>query len=145
MRIVRYNPRYNRVNLFNEFDRMFENTFGASLFDANVNLGLPIDVVENEEGFVVKASVPGVNPDDVEITLEEDVLAIKGEIKAEDEVEEENYHIRERRYGAFGRNIRFPVAVNAEAVEATYDNGVLTLNVPKAEAVKPKKIVIKAS
>jgi HSP20 family protein len=107
--------------------------------------GLPLDVVENEEGYVVKASVPGISPDDVEITIEENVLSIKGEFSKDSETEEETYLIRERRAGGFGRSIRFPVEVNVEAVDATYENGVLTLNVPKVEEVKPKRVAIKVS
>ena len=141
MKIVRWNPQINRMRYFNEFERSLEMPRWAPAG----NLGLPLDVTENEDGFVVKASVPGTNPDDVEITFEEDVLTIKGEVAEESEVEEVNYHLRERRSGSFGRSIRFPVDVDAEAVEATYENGVLTLNIPKVEEVKPKRIEIKVS
>ena len=143
MKIVRWNPRYARRTMFNEFDRFFEQGRDWPRWETSEKSALPVDVVENENGYTVKASVAGINPDDVEITFEEDVLTIKGEIAAEEESEGENYQIRERRFGSFGRSIRFPVEVNAEAVEATYEHGVLTLNVPKAEEVKPKRIEIK--
>jgi HSP20 family protein len=123
------------MNLFNEFER----------WNAPTNLGLPLDVIENEDGYVVEASVPGVNPDDVEITFEDDVLTIKGQVQEVIENEGVNYHIRERRTGEFGRSIRFPVNINVEQVEATYTNGILTLAVPKAEEVKPKRIAIKVA
>ena len=135
MKIVRWNPRYGSMNLFNEFER----------WNAPTNLGLPLDVIENEDGYVVEASVPGVNPDDVEITFEDDVLTIKGQVQEVIENEGVNYHIRERRTGEFGRSIRFPVNINVEQVEATYTNGILTLAVPKAEEVKPKRIAIKVA
>lgn len=138
MRIVRYAPR--TANIANEFDRLFEGAFGGS-----TGAPLALDVVENEDAYTVKASVPGVHPEDVEIVFEDKVLSIKGEFKADEEVEGETYHIRERRSGSFGRSLRFPVDVNADAIEATYANGVLTLSVPKAEAVKPKRIEIKAA
>ena len=141
MKIVRWNPQINRMRYFNEFERFLDMPRWAPAG----NLGLPLDVTENEDGFVVKASVPGINPDDVEITFEENVLTIKGEVAEESEVEEVNYHLRERRSGSFARSIRFPVDVDAEAVAATYENGVLTLNVPKVEEVKPKRIEIKVS
>jgi len=141
MKIVRWNPQVNRMRYFNEFERFLERQMDQSARE----FGLAVDVAENEEGFVVRASVPGINPDDVEITFEDNVLTIKGEITEEEEKEEENYHIRERRSGSFGRCIRFPVEVNAEAVEATYTNGVLTLNIPKVEEVKPKRIEVKVS
>ena len=140
MKIVRWNPQINRMRYFNEFERYLDRQI-----DTTGYRGLPLDVVENEEGYVVKASVPGINPDDVEITIEEDVLSIKGEFTKDSEAEEETYLIRERRAGGFGRSIRFPVEVNVEAVEATYENGVLTLNVPKVEEVKPKRVAIKVS
>ena len=140
MKIVRWNPRYYRNSLLNEFDRVFE---GAPNWGAPASLAL--DVIENDEGYVVEASVPGINPDDVEITLEDDVLTIKGEVKEQHDVEEDNYRLRERRYGSYGRSIRFPMAVDADNVAATYENGVLTLTVPKAEAVKPKRIAIKTA
>ena len=140
MKIVRWNPQINRRRYFNEFERYLERQM-----DAPGYRGLSLDVAESEDGYVVKASVPGINPDDVEITIEEDVLTIKGEVAKDSETEEETYLIRERRAGGFGRSIRFPVEVNAEAVGATYENGVLTLNVPKVEEVKPKRVEIKVS
>ena len=140
MKIVRWNPQINRMRYFNEFERYLERQMDTSNYR-----GLPLDVVESEEGYVVKASVPGINPDDVEITIEEDVLTIKGDYVSDSETEEETYLIRERRAGGFSRSIRFPVEVDAEAVGATYENGVLTLNVPKVEEVKPKRVEIKVS
>ena len=135
MKIVRWNPRVNRMRHYNEFDRL-----GGW---RNMYRGLPLDVTENEEGYVVKASVAGINPEDVDITIEENVLSIKGEYVQESESEEENYLMRERFAGSFGRSIRFPLEVNAEAVDANYENGVLTLNIPKVEEVKPKRVEIK--
>ncbi len=142
MRIVRWNPRVNRMRHFNEFGRFLDQPMDWTRRYSSL-LGLDVDVIENDENFVVKASVPGISPEDVEITFEDNVLTIKGEILEEEEKEEENYHIRERRSGKFGRSFRFPVDVNAEAVEATYTDGVLTLNVPKVEEVKPKRIEVK--
>jgi HSP20 family protein len=128
------------MRYFNEFERYLERQMDTSGYRR-----LPLDVTESEEGYVVNASVPGINPDDVEITIEEDVLTIKGEFSKDSEIEEETYLIRERRAGSFSRSIRFPVEVNAEAVDAIYENGVLTLNVPKVEEVKPKRVEIKVS
>ena len=140
MKIVRWNPQINRMRYFNEFERYL-----GQQMDKPGYRGLPLDVVESGEDYVVKASVPGINPDDVEITIEEDVLTIKGDYAKDSETEEETYLIRERRAGSFGRSIRFPVEVNAEAVDATYENGVLTLTVPKVEEMKPKRVEIKVS
>lgn len=137
MKIVRWSPRMNRMRYFNEFDRMRER---QSAFR-----DLPLDVNENDDGYVVKASIAGINPEDVEITIEDNVLTIKGEYAEESETEEENYLMQERFSGRFGRSIRFPVDVNVEDVEANYEHGVLTLDVPKVEEVKPKRVEVKVS
>jgi HSP20 family protein len=139
-KVVRWAPM-NPVNLFNEFDRLFERPSARTASEWSIAL----DVAETDAAYLVKATVPGINPDDMEITLEDDVLSLKGELQRDEEVEEAKYHVRERRYGAFSRSIRFPMAVNGDAVEATYTNGVLSLNIPKAEAVKPKRITINAN
>ena len=129
------------VNLFNEFDRLFERPLAQSTNDWSIAL----DVAENDDAYLIQATVPGINPDNLEITLEDGVLTLKGEILRDEEVEDVKYHLRERRYGSFSRSIRFPVAVNGDAVDATYSNGILSLNIPKAEAVKPKRITISAN
>jgi HSP20 family protein len=104
---------------------------------------LALDVAEKEDAYVVKASVPGVNPEDVEITLTDNVLTIRGEMKDDKEIKEENYQLRERRFGQFVRSVTLPVTVEADKVEAVNENGVLTLTLPKAEAVKPRKIEVR--
>lgn len=139
-RLVRWNPVRQQMNLFNEFDRLFDRP--SLPYRMSENWGLALDVAENEDGYTVKASVPGINPDDLDITLEDNVLTIKGEVQNDEEIEEEKYHIRERRYGSFSRSIKFPVLVQSDNIAASYDKGVLTLDVPKAEEVKPKRISI---
>lgn len=136
--LVRWNPTRS---LFSDFDRLFQTTPYLRR-NAVSEWSLALDVAENEEGYIVKASVPGMNPDDLEITLEDNVLTVKGEVKSSEEINDEQYHVRERRFGSFSRNIRFPVEVNADDVEASYEHGILTLNVPKAEEVKPRRISV---
>ncbi len=147
MTLVRWNPT-RTMSLFNEFERMFDEAFNMMNLPQMRTLPqmwqLALDVAETDDGFIVKASVPGVNPDDLEITLENNLLTIKGELKEDQEINQEQYHLRERRYGTFSRSITLPVAVNSEEIEATYENGVLRVFVPKAEEVKPKRISIKA-
>ena len=140
-KIVRWSPFHN--SLFDEVDRFFAPT--PSQPRTARTWGIAIDVAENENSYVLKATVPGINADDLEITLENKVLTLKGEVKKDEEFENNQYHVRERRHGSFSRSIRFPVDVNSEDVSASYENGVLTLNVPKAEAVKPKRIEVKVS
>ena len=104
---------------------------------------LPLDVVEDDDAYIVKASIPGVDADDIEITMADNVLTLKGETKQEKDVEEKTYRLHERWYGAFSRSVSLPAPVDADKVEATHENGVLTLRLPKSEAIKPKKIPVK--
>jgi HSP20 family protein len=129
-------------------ERFFEEPFfsGAPTWSQQRNGGawnLALDVAEDADAYTVKASVPGINPDDIEITLTDNVLTIKGETKTERENKETNWHVRERRYGSFMRSVTLPATVDADKVEATNEHGVLTLRLPKAETVKPKRISIK--
>jgi HSP20 family protein len=151
-KIIRWNPMREASDLMNEFDRVFESPFyrarrGLPLRTTDVvgSWSLALDVAEKDDVFTVKASLPGVSPEDLNVTLEDNVLTVQGEIKEDETIEEETYHIRERRYGSFSRSLRFPVPVNSSEIEAAYENGVLTLTVPKAEEVKPKRIEIKAA
>ena len=102
-----------------------------------------IDVFEKGDKFVVKAEVPGMKEDDIHVSVEGDVLTIKGEKKTELEVKEEDYYRSERSYGSFFRSIALPSTVDASKIEADYDNGVLEVSIPKKPEVKPKKIAIK--
>ena len=106
---------------------------------------LALDVAESEDGYVVKASLPGIKSDDLEITFSENVLTIKAEVEHDTELEEARYHMRERRYGTFSRSIRFPAGIESDKIEADFDDGVLKLHLPKAEDVKPKKIAISST
>ncbi|KAA3657672.1 MAG: Hsp20/alpha crystallin family protein [Chloroflexi bacterium] len=144
-KIVRWSPMRDMVNMHNEMDRMFEEAFNAPRlrWQEPTNWGLALDVAESEEGFLVQASVAGVNPNDIEITLSDNVLTIKGELKSDENIDDSQYHLRERRYGSFERSVTLSVPVNADAIDATYEHGVLSLTIPKAEEVKPKRIAIK--
>ena len=109
------------------------------------NWSVALDVVENDDEFVIKASLPGINPDDLEITFIDGKLTIKGEVTEEEKVEEARYHLRERRFGSFSRSIKLPSGIDSEKIDAKYESGVLELHLPKVEEVKPKKITIKTS
>jgi HSP20 family protein len=147
--LTRWEPFREMTTLSRAMDRMFDRfldeTYGEmpTLWEKGNSYTLAVDVAEKEGEYLVKASVPGINPEAIEVTLNDNVLTIKGETKAEKEQTEGNYHLRERHYGSFMRRIALPGAIDAEKVEATNENGVLTLVVPKAEAVKPKRIEIK--
>jgi HSP20 family protein len=103
---------------------------------------LPLDISENENEFIVKVSSPGIKPEDVEVTVQGDMLTIRGETKAEEEKKGEHYHLREIRYGQFHRTVRLSAPVVADKAQTQFDNGVLTLTLPKAEEAKPKQIKV---
>lgn len=143
-RIVRWN-RVDPETVFNEFERMLSFPTARWQNGNEREWRIALDVVENEDAYTVTASLPGLTADDVELTIEDNVLTIKGQTQSDETDEDTHYHIRERRYGSFSRSIRFPVLVNGEAVSASFKNGVLTLDVPKAEEVKPKRITINSN
>lgn len=142
--LTRWDPFREMLNLRNTVDRLFETTLGELGITAEpLAWGLPLDVIEKDDAFIVKASVPGVNPDDLDITFNDNTLTIKGTIQAEEETKDVRYHLRERRYGSFARSITLGSRVEGDKIEAKYENGVLILTLPKAEEVKPKRIQIK--
>jgi HSP20 family protein len=102
-----------------------------------------LDVAETKNDLVVKAELPGMDPKDIDISLTEGVLTIKGEKKQEKEEKEENYHLIERSYGSFVRSVRLPKEVQSEKINASYKNGVLRVKLPKSEEAKKKEIKIK--
>jgi len=103
-----------------------------------------IEVFEKEDKFVVKAEIPGMKEEDIDISVVGDTLTIKGEKKAEAEVKEEDYYCCERSYGSFYRSIALPSDVEANKIEANYEDGVLEVSLPKAPEVKPKKVAVSA-
>lgn len=142
-RIVRWGPFREMMSYQDAMDRWMDRPFyspRSTWFD-EVDWGFPLDVVEKDEEYILKASIPGVEPDDIEITYDSNVLTIKGVVKEEKEVNEENYHMRERRYGSFSRSVSIP-SIDADKIEATYSAGVLKLQLPKVEEMKPRKIKV---
>lgn len=126
------------------FYRLFETLFNQ---DQGEDLGTrtwapPVDVCETEEAYVVKAELPGMSRDDLDITLENNVLRLSGERKFDRDEKKENYHRIERSYGAFSRAFALPTQVDAERVQAAFQDGVLTITVPKAAQARPRKINI---
>ncbi len=141
--LTRWDPFQEMLNLRRTVDRLFDNVSPDHEWAQPAMWGLAVDMVEDKDKFIVKASVPGINPDDLDVSYSDDTLTIKGEIKEDKETKEDQYHMRERRFGSFVRAITLPTKIKGEAIEASYQNGVLTLSLPKAEEVKPKRISIK--
>jgi len=145
--IVRWEPFRDLITLREAMDRLFEESFIHPRTGWPAPLGaraLAVDMYETDQDVVIKSSVPGVKPDDLDITITGDTLTIKGETKAEEKVEKANYIRQEHRYGAFSRSVTLPTSIVAEDAKAEFENGVLTLTLPKAEEVKPKTIKVKA-
>ena len=144
--LVRWEPYRDLVSLREAMDRLVEDSFVRPSLGWPVPAGpgtLAVDVYETDDDVVVKSAIPGVKPEDIDISLTGDTLTIKGETKFEEEVKEENYVRREMRYGSFARTVTVPVSVVADKADAEFEDGVLTLTLPKAEETKPKTIKIK--
>lgn len=141
--IIRWSPAREMVRLSDAMDRMLEEAWTRPM-PARIEreIRLPLDVYTTPSEIVISANVPGLKPDDVEITLEGDTLAIKGEFKAP--MENVDYVFQERAYGKFSRTLTINVPVDVNKVEATFDSGVLTVTLPKAEAARPKTIKVEA-
>ncbi len=143
MSMTRWNPRRDLMSLREALDNLFEESF-VPWARTEQGRSLAIDVVEKDDALVVRADLPGLNPEDIDIHITDNVLTIRGEYKHEEDKEEENYRIRERSYGRFERAIRLPQQINTDETNAEYENGVLHLTLPKHEEVKPKHIEVKA-
>ncbi len=147
MDLIQWRPFREVSRLRNEMDRLWDDYFGPGrrALRPLEEAWLPaVDVSETGDKITVKAEIPGMEAKDIEISMVGDTLTLKGEKKAEREEKEENYHMVERSYGSFSRSMKLPAMVDADKVEATYKNGVLTIVLPKKEEVKPKAIEIKA-
>ncbi len=143
--LTRWDPFREMMTLRDAMDSLFENALVGPTAgrQQSGDWGVPLDVAEDDNNFVVKASVPGIKPEDIEVTVHGEVLTIRGEMKQEQDRENERYHLRERRYGTFTRSLSLPAPVKTDEVSAEYNNGVLTLTLPKTEEVKPKRIQVK--
>ncbi len=145
MAIVRWDPFRDFLSLQNEVGRVFEKTFGPGGEKGTKGFAWApaIDAYETDTDVIVKADVPEVEADDIDITLSEDSLTLKGERKFTEEVDEDNYYRLERRYGTFQRSIPIPGAIKRDNISADYKDGVLTITIPKAEESRPKQVKVR--
>jgi len=144
MRVLsRWEPSRGAATLREEINRLFNNAFEPTGEESNLTSWAPaVDIFETEHELVVKADLPEVDPKDLDIRVENNILTIRGERKFEKKVDENNYLRVERAYGSFARSFSLANTVNAEAIKADYQNGVLTLSIPKREEAKPKQIKV---
>jgi HSP20 family protein len=148
MAIIRWEPARELHSVQSEINRLFNTLFDTPTPVAANGGGLPrrwvpaMDLVEVDNEFVLRADLPGLSEGDVKIEVQKDVLTISGERKAEREEKKDGFYRVERSYGSFSRSLTLPEGVNAEAVTATFDRGVLEVRIPKPEARKPHKVEI---
>jgi HSP20 family protein len=145
--ITRWDPLREITSLRQQLDRLWDRTTAGPDLWAQMTeeFGVALDVAEDEKAYTVKASLPGVKPENIEITLDNHVLTIKGEAKDDQTIDKGSYHLRERRFGSFMRRVTLPLAADVEKVEATCTDGVLTIQAPKSPEDTPHKIAVKSS
>ncbi len=141
MTLIRWRPVRDIASPVFDPDRFF-NDFGFEKWQSDIVWNPSVDLSETENDYKVKAELPGLSKDDINISFKDDMLVISGEKKQENEEKENNYHRVERRYGKFQRAFRIHDA-NADEIKAEYKDGILTIDVPKSEKTKPKQIAVK--
>jgi HSP20 family protein len=139
--LSRFEPFRGASTLQDQIDRLFNDVFERPSDESNLTSWAPaVDIFETEHELVVKADLPEIDPKDLDIRVENNILSIRGERKFESKVSQDKYLRVERAYGSFSRSFSLANTVNSEAIRADYQNGVLTLTVPKREEAKPKQI-----
>ena len=142
MAIVRWDPWRELASMQEEMSRLFERTFGGLRPAKGIRWAPAVDMYDRDAALVVRAELPGVKAEDVDVSLVDNSLRIRGEKRAKEEVKEENLYRMEQFYGSFERVIPLPSEVKAEEVSAAFESGVLEITLPKVKAAKPKEIKV---
>jgi HSP20 family protein len=143
MSIERWEPFRDMVSLREAMNNLLQESFVRPGGPGHSGLGgFPLDVGETEGEYVVRASLPGIKPGDVQITVHNDMVTIRGETRAEEEKKGQTWHVRERRHGSFQRSVSLGVPIDADRSHAQFEHGVLTLTLPKSEKARPKQIKV---
>ena len=141
--ISRFDPLSDMLTLREAMNSLLEDSFVSPQSGRGQALTMPLDVAETKDAFIVEASLPGVKAEDLDISFQDNVLTITGETRQEQRSgEKPNYHRIERRYGRVARSLSLPTQVQPDQIQATLNNGILRLEIPKAEEVKPRKISV---
>jgi HSP20 family protein len=145
--IIRRDPFFELTSMRDRMNQLFNQSFGFEGLGmeqplTEVNFLPPVDISEDEHNIVLLAEIPGVKPEDLNVTLENNVLTITGNRKFKEEEKKENYHRIERRYGKFTRSFTLPATLDPENVNAVFENGILNITLPKKAEFKPKQITI---
>jgi len=141
--LIRWDPVREMVSMRDSMDRVFEDFFSRSPANVEGYGTIEINMVQTDETVFIKASIPGIKPDEINISITGDTLTIRGETKEDEEFKNFEYHIKEMRFGSFARSILLPSHFVTDKASAEFENGVLKLTLPKAEEIKPKTITIK--
>jgi HSP20 family protein len=141
--LTRWEPLREMMTLREAMDQLFDDAFTSPRGGRGVSIVPAVDVYQTADDVVVKANLPGLKADDVQISVTSDVLTLRGEYKHEVEQKEATYHILERRSGSFERSVMLPMDVQTDKAKADFEDGVLTITLPKAETVKTKTITVK--
>ncbi len=144
LELVKWNPLDEMVTFGDRLGRLFEGSLFPALDEEfTISEWRPVvDIYENDDNFVIKADLPGVDKDHIEVDFKDGVLSLKGERSYENEVKEERFYRKERAYGKFQRSFTLPVDVDPEKIKAEFKDGVLKVEIPKPEEKKPKKITV---
>lgn len=141
--LIRWEPARDFMTLREAMDHLFDDAFTRPLSIRDGWSAPAVDMYQTDNEVIVKASIPGFKADDVQINITGDILTLRGELKREEEKEDKAWHIREQRWGSFERSLVIPTAVVTDKSKAEFENGILTISLPKAEEVKPKTIAVK--
>jgi HSP20 family protein len=142
MAIIRWDPFREMTNFEDQFNRLWR---GVADGGKRQESWLPaVDVFDTKEAVVLKAELAGMKPEDIQIEVEDNVLTIKGERRFAEKVEEDRYYRIERRFGSFQRSLALPQGVKADDIQASYEDGILEVRVPRAEEEQPRKITVTA-
>lgn len=141
MALVRWDPIRDLTALQGEVNRLFSRVGSSDIGDRQA-WSPSIDVIETDDAVKLKAELPGMDPKDINIEVQDNVLTVSGERRFEEEVKEDKYYRIERRYGSFSRSISMPQTIDENGIQANYDNGLLEIVVPKTEIARPKKIQV---
>jgi HSP20 family protein len=141
--LIHWEPEREMMTLREAMNHLFDEAFTPMNMMRGV--GVPsVDLYQTDDDIVVRASLPGMKADDVQISITGDLLTIKGEFKEKQDKKEKSYHLREHRYGLFERTLSLPSLVESDKARADFEDGILTITLPKSEATKPKTISVKA-
>lgn len=142
--LSRWEPVSEIMTLREAMNQLFNDAYTRPMSSGSMSVRPAIDLYQDNDNVVVKAAMPGLKAEDVEISITGDVLTLRGEYKQESEKKEATYHMREQHYGSFERAIQLPTDVQCDKAQADFEDGILSITLPKAERVKPRKIDIKA-